>query len=218
MACLPVVVDFVSPYGEGMTHLLKPPTPIAAASLDVARRWLSPELVNHSVRSWAWASLLARAEGRTFDDELLFVAAMLHDAGVARHFDAHEVAFEEAGGAVAAVFGAGAGWSPARSERVREIIERHMWRSVDPALDVEGYLLELATTLDVRGDGASRWQEADLRSITARVPLLDFGRAFDASIAAQAARKPETAAVRPHASGGVAAGTAFWDALAATGS
>jgi hypothetical protein len=93
-----------------------------------------------------------------------------------------------------------------------------MWRSVDPALDVEGYLLELATTLDVRGDGASRWQESDLRTITARVPRLDFGRAFDASISAQAARKPETAAVRLHASGGVATGTAFWDAFVATGS
>lgn len=193
--------------------LLAPPTPAAALALEAAREWMSPALVAHSLRSWAWAVALAERIDLPYDAELLFVAAMLHDAGLAPHFDAVAVPFEEAGGAVAAVFAAGAGWAPVRRGRVREVIERHMWRAVDPAVDAEGHLLEMATSLDVRGSGASDWDPALLRSVTERLPRSGFSDEFGGSIAAQAARKPECSAVRLHAAGGAAAGAVAWAAL-----
>jgi hypothetical protein len=195
------------------TTLLTPPTDTSADALEVVRAWSSPALTNHCLRSWVWAATLAEAERVEYDPELLFVAAMLHDLGVTPHFDAHVVPFEESGGAVAWVFGAGAGWSGARRQRVREVIERHMQPSVDPALDPEGYLLKVATTLDVRRAGASRWDAGLLRDVTAELPRLDFSSGFEASIAAEAARKPASQAARLHGGGGVALGARFWAEL-----
>lgn len=190
--------------------LLTPPTPTAARALDVVREWSSPALSNHCLRSWAWASLLAVSDGIAIDRELLFVAAMLHDLGVTPAFDAHAIPFEQAGGAVAAVFAAGAGWDAHRRGRVAEVIERHMWRSVDMHDDPEGHLLEIATSLDVSGVGFDRWAADDLRAVTERLPRLDFSTAFDRLIHEQASRKPGTSAVRLDGSGRVAEGGRVW--------
>jgi len=190
--------------------LLAPPTPAAAAALETLRRWSSPALVNHGIRSWAWARLRADALSLPYDAELLFVAAMLHDLGVTPSFDAHEVAFESAGGAAAWAFAAGAGWPPERRERVREIIERHMWLSVDPDEDAEGHLLEVATSLDVSGVAPELWDHDVLRAVTVRHPRSGFTDEFAGCIHAQAVRKPTTAAARLDASQRIVAGGRIW--------
>lgn len=195
--------------------LLTPPTATAGRALAVVRRSASSAIANHCLRSWAWAALLAPELGREYDAELLFVAAMLHDHGVVPLFDSHREPFEDAGGAVAAVFASGAGWDDARGRRVAEVVQRHMWTEVDPAFDAEGYLLEVATSLDVAGVGFERWEVADLRAVTARVPRLDFSAEFDAAIADQAIRKPSSSAARLHGAGRIAAGGKRWAAFLA---
>lgn len=190
--------------------LLAPPTPAARHALEVVERWASPEIVNHSIRSWAWARALGLRIGLDHDPELLYVAAMLHDLGVTPAFDAHETVFETAGGAAGWAFAAGAGWAPARRDRVLEVIERHMWTSVDPAFDAEGHLLEVATSLDVSGVAPERWDAALLRSVTARHPRLGFSGDFAAAIHAQAHRKPGSGAHRLDGSGRIAVGADVW--------
>ncbi len=86
-----------------------PQTPAATAALSVATRFYSPALLNHCVRSYLWGTLYASAHGIAFDDELLYVSAMLHDIALTDSFDSHRVAFEEAGGDLAWVFGVAAG-------------------------------------------------------------------------------------------------------------
>lgn len=184
--------------------LLTPPTATAALALETLRATSPEGLVNHCLRSFAWATLRAETLGLDFDAELLYVAAMLHDLGVVAEFDAHETAFEDAGGMVGWVFAAGAGWPALRRERVREVIQRHMWPSVDSASDPEGHLLEVATSLDVRGVGADAWDPEARRSVVARLPRLDFAEWFEGAIEAQADRKPGSHAARLHAKGGIA--------------
>ncbi|MES1170969.1 MAG: HD domain-containing protein [Actinomycetota bacterium] len=191
--------------------LVAPPTLVAALALEVAREWCSPDLLNHSLRSWVWASTLGDARGLSYDPELLFVASLLHDIGVTEEFDSHSVPFETAGGAVGWVFASGAGWPPERRTRVLEVIERHMWVEVDPATDVEGHLLEVATSLDVAGVGADQWSEDLLRAVTNALPRGDFSESFAASIHAQAARKPESTAARLDRSGRIRYGSLSWD-------
>jgi hypothetical protein len=189
------------PYGEGMTtlsldELLAPPTPIAERALDVARSLASPALLNHSLRSHAFAAALGHAEGIAFDPELLYVASMLHDIGLVPVFDSVSAPFEEAGGRVAWVFGAGAGWAPERRERASEVIVRHMWSEVDPNLDAEGHLLERATSIDVSGSGWDDWPAQLREDLVARVPRLGFAAEFTECIREQARRKPGTQAER----------------------
>src|SRR5918911_76452 len=94
-----------------------PDTSAARLAAEVAAEYHSPALLNHVHRSYLWAASLGTQEGLTFDAELLYVAAMLHDIGLVEPFDSHTVAFEHAGGHVARVFAAGAGWPPARRRR-----------------------------------------------------------------------------------------------------
>lgn len=195
--------------------LLAPPTETAALALEAVRAFSSEELVNHCLRSWVWASTLGASRGIAFDAELLYVATMLHDTGVTSHFDAHETPFEVAGGAVAWVFAAGAGWPAERRERAAQIVERHMWPDVDPAEDPEGHLLEVATSLDVSGVGPEQWDRDVLLAVTRRVPRLGFTADFHAAIHAQAERKPGSNAARLDGTGRVLAGGEVWNALLA---
>jgi len=112
-------------------ELPSPDTAAAVAANQVARRYCSSALYAHSVRSYLWGVAYAHDADLEVDLELLYVAAMLHDLGLTRPFDAHEIPFEEAGGQVAWVFAAAAGWPDVRRIRVAEVIERHMWPAVD---------------------------------------------------------------------------------------
>ena len=117
-------------------HNMVPDTAAAVAANQVARRYYSPTLYAHSVRSHLWGVAYAKRKGLDFDRELFYVAAILHDVGLTPPFDAHQMPFEEAGGQVAWVFATAAGWPVARRTRVAQVIEKHMWPSVEPLEDV----------------------------------------------------------------------------------
>lgn len=119
---------------------------------------------------------------------------MLHDLGLAPEFDSHAVAFEEAGGHVAWVFGAGAGWPVERRTRLQEVIVRHMWPMVDRVADPEGHLLELATGLDISGRNPQAWP-GDLRAeVVAAFPRVGLVAEFTRCFEEQSRRKPNTSA------------------------
>jgi hypothetical protein len=178
-----------------------PETSAARAALEVAKEYCSPALVNHCLRSYLWAVSYGRSHEIEFDAELLYVSTMLHDIGLVREFDSHTVAFEEAGGHVAWVFGAGAGWPASRRTRAAEVIVRHMWDEVDPGIDPEGHLLCVATGLDISGRDPQRWP-ADLRAeVVAEIPRLDLDEEFLRCFADQARRKPGSLAAAAMTSG-----------------
>ncbi len=184
-----------------LSEITIPDSAVASRALDVVSRFASPSLVNHSQRSYVWAASYGIANGIDFDGELLYVSAMLHDIGLAEAFDNHSVPFEYAGGNVAWVFGAGAGWSDERCTRASEVIVRHMWPSVDPDVDPEGYLLEIATSLDITGKNPQWWPAALRAEVVERYPRLDLRDEFTACFIAEAARKPQSSAAASLARG-----------------
>lgn len=192
--------------------LTTPPTPTAAAARDVVEKWASPALVNHCLRSYIWAVLRAEDLGVDYDLELLYVAAMLHDLGATTQFDAASVPFEDAGGSVAWAFAAGAGWSTKRRDLLREVIQQHAWPTVDPA-DIEAYLLEAATSLDVAGSGHEHWDHGLLVEVSARYPRLNFTKEFGGAMRHQADAKPDSHAARFTTAHGVERGEEFWNSL-----
>jgi hypothetical protein len=159
--------------------------------LEVATEYCPPALLNHSIRSYIWAAAYASMHRISFDVELLYVAALLHDIGLTAEFDSHTVAFEEAGGHVAWVFGAGAGWPADRRVRLREVIERHMWNEVDIHLDAEGHLLEMSTGVDISGREAEEFPIDFRAEVLGIHPRLDLVSSFVACFKDQAERKPD---------------------------
>jgi hypothetical protein len=132
--------------------------------------------------------------GLAFDEELLYVAAMFHDIGLVAEFDNATQSFDEAGGNVAWMFAAGAGWPVERRVRLGEVIVRHMWDSVDPAFDAEGHLLEVGTGLDISGRDPDLWTPELRDEVVAAHPRLDLTAEVLACVRDQAARKPDSSA------------------------
>lgn len=167
-----------------------PATPACRAALEVVTVYCSQALLNHSVRAFLWAAGYGLERGIAFDAELLYVSAMLHDLALVKEFDNYALPFEEAGGHVAWVFGAAAGWPMERRRRVSEVIVRHMWDEVDVAEDPEGHLLEISTSMDISGRRTEDISP-DLRAdVLARYPRLGLGEEFVAYFEDQAKRKP----------------------------
>jgi hypothetical protein len=177
-----------------LNEMAAPETAAALTAAQVARRYCSSALYAHSVRSYLWGVAYARRADLGFDLELFYVAAMLHDVGLTRPFDAHQMPFEEAGGQLAWVFGAAAGWAEERRTRVAQVIEKHMWPSVDPAEDVEGHLLEVATGIDISGRGLDLVPAPLQREVVTAWPRLDLATEFAECLRVQGERKPTSRA------------------------
>ncbi len=179
-----------------------PQTPAATAALSVASRFYSPALLNHCIRSYLWGTMYAGTHGIAFDDELLYVSAMLHDIGLTDAFDSHRVPFEEAGGELAWVFGVAAGWSTDRAARASEIIVLHMRGDVHAAVDPESHILQVATSWEVVGRRPEEFPPEVRADMHARYPRQGFGSEFLACFEDQAKRKPGSAAAASIANNG----------------
>jgi hypothetical protein len=179
---------------EVATEVGFPQTPAATAALSVATRFCTPPLLNHCVRSYLWGAMYASKHGITFDDELLYVSAMLHDIGLTDVFDSHRVAFEEAGGYLAWVFGVAAGWEADRAARATEIIVRHMRGDVSSTADPESHILQVATSWEIVGRRPEEFPAEARAEMLARYPWQGFGSEFLACFQDQGTRKPGSAA------------------------
>jgi hypothetical protein len=112
-----------------MTGILALPTgPLVAASLELVRSTESPPIVDHSIRTFLFARLLAEHEGAltdaAYDEQLLFAATVMHDLGLGEHARGH-ARFEVEGADLAAGVLREHGVPDADVERVWEAIALH---------------------------------------------------------------------------------------------
>lgn len=112
------------------------------------------------------------------------------------------MAFEEAGGHLAWVFGVAAGWPADRAARATEIIVLHMRDDVSSTADPESHLLQVATSWDVAGRRPEEFPAEVRAEILARYPTHGFGAEFLACFEDQARRKPHSAAAASVANNG----------------
>ncbi len=60
---------------------------IAKLATDLSRTVSPPYLFNHAVRTFLLGSLVGRALGQKFDEEMLYLACILHDLGLTERFE-----------------------------------------------------------------------------------------------------------------------------------
>ena len=89
----------------------------------VARRRLSPALLNHSYRTYAFGAALGELESLDVDRELLFAAALLHDVGLPTPVP--QVDFTRASARVARDVAEDVGLSTAATDTLRTAITLH---------------------------------------------------------------------------------------------
>ena len=112
-----------------MAGILALPTgPLVATSLELVRSTQSPPIVDHSIRTFLFARLLAEHEGAlndaAYDEQLLFAATVMHDLGLGEHARGH-ARFEVEGADLAAGVLREHGVPDADVERVWEAIALH---------------------------------------------------------------------------------------------
>ena len=159
-----------------------------------------PFLLNHSVRSYAWAVELAVHDRVEFDPEILYVAAFLHDVGLVPAYD-RGGCFELDGAIEAERFALEAGQPAARARAIHDVVALHMAETLPPEPAPEIVLLWDSTGTDVTGYRYADIRRALVPGILAAYPRLDFKREFGALFSDQAARKPTCRVAEMVASG-----------------
>jgi hypothetical protein len=167
---------------------IRPDSNLVQQAEDLVRSVAPPFLANHSFRSHFFAVALADRDGVRFDEELLYVAALMHDVGLVEEFDTGRC-FEEDSADAAARLAEQEEWEAERRERLAEAIRLHV--ATDIALDdgPEAYLLWHSTGLDVGGHRHGELTAAELQAVLDAYPRLDFKEGFAGLVEDQAARK-----------------------------
>ncbi len=157
-------------------RLLPPDSAMSKDAETAARDLLSPALLNHSSRAYAWGSAIAALDGIEFDRELLYVAAMFHDTGLATY--AREVDFTIRSAALARTFTDDHGLAAPERETVANAIALHHTPGVGLDCGAEAFLLSAGAAVDVFGLRSDRLPDATRRQVVADFPRTGFKREF----------------------------------------
>jgi hypothetical protein len=177
-----------------------PDSALARRARELITDVAAPFLVNHSVRSYAWAVELARHDRLHFDPEILYVSAILHDIGLVPAYD-FGGCFEIDGAIAAERLVGETGEPEARARAVYDVIALHMVDELPPDPASEVVLLWESTGTDVTGHRFADVRPAIISGLLSAYPRVDFKREFSAAFVDQASRKPTCRAAEMVATG-----------------
>lgn len=162
----------------------------AAACVEAAApRWV----VAHAFRTSLWGRLLGDALGQPFDEELLHVAALLHDLSlVTPGPEDPGGCFAIAGALRARAFAEGRGWPAARCDALAEAIALHMNVEVRLAQGIEAHLLHEGAACDVLGLRLRELSPRAIEAVLAAHPREGFKTLFREAMRQQATRAPRS--------------------------
>jgi hypothetical protein len=168
-----------------------PDTPLVTRAIEYAREHSEPYLFNHVMRSWLFAVSLAQRKRSEHDGEVLAVATLLHDLGLAEAFSG-PLRFE--------VEGANAARSFARSEGIDERRAQLIWDGValnsTPSLglykETEVALCTAGIGLDWGGWGYEALTGSQIEEIVDAFPRLEMKRRFTRAVCGVVETRPAT--------------------------
>jgi hypothetical protein len=165
-----------------------PDSALTRAAEALARRRLSPALLNHSFRTYAFGAALGALESVDVDGEILFAAALLHDVGLPT--PTASVDFTRASARVARDVAEEVGLSTAATNTLRSAITLHHSPGVTPEHGAVAYLLAAGAGLDVAGLRSWQLPREVIAAIVAAHPRAGFKREFSAAYRTEATRVP----------------------------
>jgi hypothetical protein len=171
-------------------------TKLAAAAEALVVRVSPPALVGHCRRTYAFGAAQREKQGRAFDAELLYIAAMLHDLGFTDEYEDGVTPFEQIGADAARRALLSEGAAPRTADLVHEAIVLHMEATAadDPRPEVAG--VSIGAGVDVLGLRLSDLPGKLVAEILEAYPRLDFKTMLAELIERQVRLKPDSRLAR----------------------
>lgn len=147
-----------------------PDSRFARAALEEARDSVADPVVQHSLRMYYWAMMLAARDGLSPDPETTYVASLLHDITWGERYGAFTPmpCFGARGGEVALHWATVVGWPEEQARTAAEAISLHLNVSVGPEHTDEARMIAAAAGLDVI---ALRYAELDPAAVAGVLAL-----------------------------------------------
>jgi len=164
---------------------------VAKAATDLSRSVSPPSLFNHTVRTYLFGSLVGRAQGLKFDEELLYVACILHDLGLTERF-AGDLPFELQGAQAAKKFLDEQAYAKEKSAIVWDGIAMHA-SPIGQFKQPEISLVGEGAGADVIAPDPAHIKQGEVDEIVKAFPRLKFKEAFLMTCADVARKHPRAA-------------------------
>ena len=154
-----------------------PDSPLVARAIEYARANSEAYLFNHVMRSWLFAVTLAQIKQAAHDPEVLAVATLLHDLGLAKAFSG-PLRFEVEGANAARAFARKEGIDDRRAQLIWDGVALNSTLSIALYKEAEVALCTAGIGLDWAGIGYDALTEAQIAAILDAFPRLDMKRQF----------------------------------------
>ncbi|MGW3285247.1 HD domain-containing protein [Streptomyces sp. NPDC001002] len=169
-----------------------PRTAAVTEATEILRGMTGSLLFHHSRRVFLFGSLQARRLGLQPDPELLYVAAMFHDAGLVTPFSAAEQRFEVDGADHARAFLLGRGFSKSAADVVWEAVALHTTPGIPGRLGPETAATNQGVLTDALGWGLDALDGDAVEEILAAHPRGEFKKEFLQQFVEGLKNRPDT--------------------------
>lgn len=173
-----------------LDQLRIPDSPACRDAQKLCAERTPPVVLLHSQRSYVWGVILAAHDRISFDEEILWIASLLHDLGFVDRGAAATPECFTLVGARASMGIEGENWEDQRRRSVAEAITMHLNLRVDLSHGPEAHLLWAGTRLDAVG--LRCWDIAPdlVAGVLERYPRLDLKEYFPTIFDKEAALVP----------------------------
>ena len=183
----------VSPSRATIAGVTVPDSALARRATQIARAAEPVEIFNHSLRTYLFAELIARAKRLPHDPELVYVASILHDTGMSPAHMSATNPFEVDGANVARTLLAEHGITDTRSDLTWDAIALHDNGGIARHKQTEVMLVNAGVSADF-GGYLELLHRNDVVDVLRAAPRTNFIEVFVNAAAVVAARKPLAAA------------------------
>src|SRR5580704_16478011 len=171
-----------------------PDSALAKKAVDLSLR-VSPAVVHaHVMRTFVFGALVGQAQKLRYDEELFFLAAVLHDLGLTQQFRGLE-RFEVVGADAANAFLKDQGVGAERREIIWDAIALHTSVGIASRKRPEIALVHIGAGVDVIGLELDKLPPELVAQTLEALPRHDFNKAFFSILVDTIAQAPQSAAM-----------------------
>jgi hypothetical protein len=176
---------------QSIAGVLVPDTPLIARAIEYARLHSEPYLFNHVMRSWLFAVSIAEQKQVGHDAEVLAVATVLHDLGLAEAFSG-PLRFEIEGANAARRFAQSVGVDERRAQLIWDGVALNSTPSIGLYKEIEISLCTSGIGLDWGGWGYELLPASRIAEVVDAFPRLDMKQRFSRAVCGVVETRPTT--------------------------